>query len=155
MSGTIKSMTGFGRAEFKTSQGFIRIEIKTINHKYLEISSRLPGHVSEFEDSIRKVISQEIRRGKVSLYISSPDPSVYSNRLVLNEALAKEVYSKILKLKSILKIENKESKSNLGQAMMLREVLHYPDVLSKDTAPNERSLIFSDIEKVLLLTLKK
>ena len=147
-------MTGFGRSELKTSQGFIRVEIKTINHKFFEIASRLPGHLSEFEDGIRKKISQNIRRGKITLYISSPDPSVYSSRLILNEPLAKEVFHKIHRLKNILKLDLEKNNKSSGQSMILREVLHYPDVLTKDTSSSQKSTLYRDVEKVVDLTLK-
>ena len=100
----IKSMTGFGRSELKIPQGFIRVEIKTVNHKFFEISSRLPGHLSEYEDGVRKIVSQEIRRGKINLFVSSPDPSTFIKRLVLNEALAQEVFHKIQRLKKVLNL---------------------------------------------------
>lgn len=150
----IKSMTGFGRSELKTAQGFIRVEIKTINHKFFEISSRLPGHLSEFEDPIRKMISQEIRRGKINLFISSPDPSVFSSRLILNEALAKEVFHKIQRLRNVLKLNPGNSDKTNDRSMILREVLHYPDVLTKDTSSNQKTALYRDLERSILLTLR-
>ena len=150
----IKSMTGFGRSELKTPQGFIRVEIKTINHKFFEVSARLPGHLSEFEDAVRKLISQEIRRGKINLFISSPDPSVFSSRLILNETLAKEVFQKIHRLKSVLKINSEKVSGSSEQSMMLREVLHYPDVLTKDTSSNQKTKFYRDLEKAVSLSLK-
>ncbi len=150
----IKSMTGFGRSELKTSQGLIRAEIKTINHKFFEISTRLPGHLSEFEDAIRKAISQEIRRGKASLYVSSPDPSVFSSRLILNEALAKEVFHKIQRLKNVLKLDPEKANKTGAQSMILREVLHFPEVLTKDTSSNQKSSFYRDLQKTISLALK-
>ena len=150
----IKSMTGFGRSELKTPQGFIRVEIKTINHKFFEIASRLPGHLSEFEDGIRKIVSKEIRRGKINLFVSSPDPSVYSSRLVLNEALAKEVFHKIHRLRNILRLDFEKTSKASGQSMILREVLHYPDVLAKDSSSNLKTTLYRDVEKAVRLTLK-
>src|SRR3989338_7482759 len=147
-------MTGFGRSELKTSQGFIRVEIKTINHKFFEISSRLPGHLSEFEDSIRKMVSQEIRRGKINLFISSPDPSVVASRLILNEALAKEVSHKIHRLKHVLKLDLGGKNPSNEASMILREVLHYPDVLTKDTSSNQKTALYRDLEKSIVLALK-
>ena len=147
-------MTGFGRSELKTSQGFIRVEIKTINHKFFEISSRLPGHLSEFDDPIRKMISQEIRRGKINLFISSPDPSVFSSRLILNEALAKEVFHKIQRLKNVLKLNPGNNDKANDRSMILREVLHYPDVLTKDTSSNQKTTLYRDLERSILLTLR-
>ena len=150
----IKSMTGFGRSELKIPQGFIRVEIKTINHKFFEISSRLPGHLSEFEDGIRKMISQEIRRGKISLFISSPDPSTFIKRLVLNEALALEVFHKIQRLKKILNLHGSRTEEAGGEAMLLKEVLSYPEVLTKESSSGAKTSLFRDLEKAIVLALR-
>ena len=124
----IRSMTGFGQAELKSPRGSIRVELKSTNHKFLEISSRLPGHLAEFEEQIRKVISQKLNRGKIFLFVASPDPAVFSSRLVLNEALAQEVFHKVRTLRKILKLKN------VTEDALLREVLRYPDVLVKDSS---------------------
>src|SRR3989338_1914877 len=87
----LKSMTGFGRSELKVSHGLIRAEVKSVNHKFLEVSLRLPGHLNEFEEAVRHQVAQKIRRGKITLSVQAPDPSVVTARLVLNESLAKEV----------------------------------------------------------------
>ena len=147
-------MTGFGRAELKIPQGFIRVEIKTVNHKFFEISSRLPGHLAEFEDGIRKSVSQEIRRGKINLFISSPDPSTFTKRLVLNEILAKEVFHKIQRLRKILNFHESKTGGATEQAIILKEVLSYPEVLTKESSLNEKTSLFRDLEKAVLLALR-
>ncbi len=149
----IKSMTGFGRCELKAAQGVVRVEIKTTNHKFLEVSSRLPGHLNEFEENIRKVISRDTKRGKVNLFIAAPDPSFFSAKLLLNEPLAKEVFHKIQRLRKVLRL-NIPLNSLQEQDMILREVLHYPDVLTRDLSSVQRSVFFRDIHKALLLALK-
>ncbi len=146
-------MTGFGRCELKSAQGHIRVEIKTTNHKFFEISSRLSNHLTEFEDSLRKRISQEIRRGKINLFVTSPDPSVFSSRLVLNEALAKEVFHKIQRLKGVLKLGRLSSDGAEFEGRVLREVLRYPDVLTKDVSYNMQGVFFRDLEKAVSLAL--
>ncbi len=145
----LKSMTGFGRCELKSARGHIRVEIKTINHKFFELSSRLSSHLTEFEDSIRKKISQEIRRGKVSLLVSSPDPAVFSSHLVLNEPLAKEVFHKVEKLKTLLKLKALAKNPADYEGKILSEILRYPDVLTKDSSINERSVLFHEVEKAV------
>lgn len=147
-------MTGFGRSEITFTQGHIRVELKTINHKYFEISSRLPGHLMEFEDQIRKVISSEIRRGKISLFIGSPDPSIFSTKLVLNEHLAKEVFHGIKKLREVLHLGKFSSLSKEDEMMVLREVLRTPDVLTRDQSSERSGVFFKHIEKALLIALK-
>ncbi len=150
----IKSMTGFGRSEVPFAQGHIRVELKTVNHKFFEVSSRLPGHLMEFEDPIRKVISNEIRRGKISLFIASPDPAIFSTKLVLNEHLAKEVFHSIKRLREVLPMGGPSRLSKEDEAWVLREVLRTPDVLTRDSSSARTSAFFKTLEKALLLALK-
>lgn len=130
----LKSMTGFGQAESKSKQGHTRVEIKATNHKFFEVSLRLPGYLAEFEETIRKRVAQDLRRGKIFIFVSSPDPASFSSRLVLNEALAKEAFQKITRLRKILKLSRAVS-----EEAVLREVLRTPDVLGKDTDPARRT----------------
>mgnify|MGYP001568086589 FL=1 len=144
----IRSMTGFGQAEFKSSQGNFRVEIKSTNHKFLEVSTRLPGHLAEFEETIRKQASQGIRRGKILLFVSCPDPSAFSRRLVLNEGLAKEVFQKASLVQKMLKLES------VSDDALLREVMRYPDVLTKDTAQDRPAAYSQRLSQTLSTALK-
>lgn len=145
----LKSMTGFGHAELKSPQGFIRVEIKTTNHKFLEISSRLPAHLSEFEDALRRAVSREIRRGKVALFAASPDPSVFSSKLLLNEPLAREVHQKVRRLRHVLGL-----KAEPREDFEMEQVLRYPDVLVKDTSSARRAAFTRELEKALALAIR-
>jgi uncharacterized protein (TIGR00255 family) len=146
-------MTGFGRAELRSGHGRIRVEVKTTNHKFLEISARLSPHLSEFEDSLRKIISAEIRRGKVNLFASSPDPAAFSSRLVLNENLAKEVFQKIQRLRRVLQLKDAVENTPAEEAMVLREILHYPDVLTRDVSRGQETRFFRELQKAANLAL--
>lgn len=130
----IKSMTGFGQAEVKSSQGCIRVEIKSTNHKFFEFSCRLPGYLAELEEPIRKKVALEVRRGKVSLFILAPDPAAFTSRLILNEPLAREVFHKIRRVKKVLALEGKVSDD-----AVLQEVLRTPDVLIRDNGTGRRN----------------
>ena len=145
----LKSMTGFGRSELKFAHGHVRVEIKTVNHKFLEVSARTPGHAADFEERARKIISQELRRGKVNLFISCPDPAVFSTRLFLNEPLAKEAFHKIERLRKALGMGGKGRSSAEEQGIILREVLRVPDVLTKDTSSFRETSLFRELEKAL------
>jgi uncharacterized protein (TIGR00255 family) len=141
-------MTGFGQAEVKAPQGKIRVELKSTNHKFLEISTRIPGHLAEFEDGIRKKIGDHASRGKILLFVASPDPSVFISRLALNESLAKEVFNKTQQVQKMLKL------SHVTEDAILREVLRYPDVLTKDTSSDKGShysqYLFKALEVALI-----
>ena len=145
----LKSMTGFGQAESKSRRGHTRVEIKATNHKFFEVSLRLPGHLAEFEETLRKRVAQELRRGKIFLFVSSPDPASFSSRLVLNEALAKEAFQKITRLRKILRLSRAVSEEAL-----LREVLRTPDVLGKETESVRRTQAADDLIKTLSAALK-
>lgn len=145
-------MTGFGRSELKAGAGFIRVEIKTTNHKFLEISSRLPFHLTEFEDKIRKLIGEEIRRGKVHLFMASPDPETQTAKLVLNERLAREVFNHIKRLKKVLNL--KIASPEKEDAMILKEVFHYPNVLTRDLSEADRGQFAKEIERAMVTALR-
>ena len=147
-------MTGFGRAEKRTGSGSIRVELKTVNHKFLEISSRLPGHLNEYEDAVRRQIGQGIRRGKVNLFIAAPDPSAFSVKLVLNEPLAKEVFHKIERLRNVLQLKHLSENRAMAESATLTEVLHYPDVLKKDSSSDKQNFFLKELTKVVDEALK-
>ena len=142
-------MTGFGRSELKGTHGLIRAEIKSVNHKFLELSLRLPGHLNDFEEAVRRLVAQKIRRGKITLSVQSPDPSVFTARLVLNEPLAKEVAGKIRRLKKALKI-----KEGGDENFILKEALHYPEVLTKDHASEKSGAFWKSLSRAVDLALE-
>ena len=139
----LRSMTGFGQAELKVPEGSIRVELKSTNHKFLEISSRLPGHLAELEEELRRQVSQKIRRGKIFLFVSSPDPSAVTSRLILNSVMAKEVFHKAEELKKILKLKS------VSEDAMLREVLRHPEVLVKDSSTKSRAVFSKQIVRAV------
>ena len=65
----IKSMTGFGRYEFASAERKITVEMKSVNHRYSEISVRMPKKLNMFETGIRNVLKQYISRGKVDMLL--------------------------------------------------------------------------------------
>lgn len=121
----IKSMTGFGRGEYTDGLYSFKVEIKAVNHRYNDISIRMPKHISYLEEKIKRTIKKEISRGKIDVYInleyveeSSVDVKVdinlaksYKNALeLLCEELDLESdirINNILAMSDIIKIERK------------------------------------------------
>ncbi len=70
-------MTGYGREEFKKDQFEVNVEIKTINHRYLDISFNLPTSLLHIEDKLKSIVQEKIKRGKiaVSIYVSGKETS--------------------------------------------------------------------------------
>lgn len=86
----IKSMTGFGRYEAVRDKMKIAVEMKAVNHRYLDISVKIPKKLSNFESAIRTILKEYIQRGKVDVFVSYEDFSETNDVLRYNEALAGE-----------------------------------------------------------------
>lgn len=69
----IKSMTGFGRCEVSEGDRKITVEMKSVNHRYLDVSMKMPKKLNFFDSSIRAILKKYIQRGKVDVYISYED----------------------------------------------------------------------------------
>ena len=93
----IKSMTGFGRGEYENEGRTYTVDIKSVNHKYSDISVRLPRFLNTVEDKIRKRVSNVISRGKVDVFVTFENYSSQGTAIRINRELAKE-YIKELKL---------------------------------------------------------
>ena len=120
------SMTGFGRGEFKNEVQNFKVEIKAVNHKYNDITVKMPRHIGYLEESIKKIIKKEISRGKVDVYVNleyinessieiKVDIPLAKSYKVALEGLAKELdlegdirLNNILGISDIVKTERKE-----------------------------------------------
>ena len=138
----MKSMTGFGRAKQEVNNRIYQIDIKSVNHKYSDISIKLPRTLSYLEDKIRKEISANIARGKIDILISFDNYSEEGKQVIINKELVKEYMEQF----KILAQEN-----NLDMSIPVTEITKLPDVLTlKETELEEKT-----IENEFLQTLKE
>lgn len=86
----IKSMTGFGRSEVGTEIRKITVEMKAVNHRYCEISLKMPKKLSFFDATIRNQLKKYISRGKVDVFITYSDTTEGKACVTYNEDLARE-----------------------------------------------------------------
>lgn len=86
----IKSMTGFGRCEISEAERKFTVEMKGVNHRYLDVNIRMPKKLNFFETSIRNLMKQYVQRGKVDVFITYEDTSESQVSLKYNAALAEE-----------------------------------------------------------------
>ena len=84
----IKSMTGFGRCEFADEDRKFTVEIKAVNHRYLDVNIKMPKKLNFFESAIRTLLKEYMERGKVDIFISYEDFTQDNVSLKYNEALA-------------------------------------------------------------------
>lgn len=102
----IKSMTGFGRSEVSNDERKITVEMKAVNHRYCDISVKLPKKLSFFEAGIRNLLKKYIGRGKVDVYITYEDYTESKVCVKYNPDLASEYYDKLKQISQQFGIDN-------------------------------------------------
>ncbi len=129
----LKSMTGFGRYETVTEQYKISVEMKAVNHRYLDLSIKMPKKFNCFEASIRALLKKYIHRGKVDLFISYEDYTEGNVCLKYNGSLAAEYMAAFQKMAEQFSIENDITVSALAR---------FPEVLTMEQAPEDEAQLW-------------
>lgn len=135
----IRSMTGFGRAKFECEGREYSVEIKSVNHKYSDISIRLPRQISYLEENIRKQIASKIFRGKIDVFISMQDYSEKGKNIKINKELAKVYISQLKEL---------AEETGIVDDLGITEVSKFPEVLNITNEENEE-IYWNEISQVL------
>lgn len=86
----IKSMTGFGRYEVSEENRKITVEMKSVNHRYLDVTLKMPKKLNFFDAAIRTILKEYIQRGKVDVYITYEDLSESNVALAYNQEIASQ-----------------------------------------------------------------
>ena len=125
----IKSMTGFGKAEETTGDYKLSIEIKSVNHRYLDLNIKMPRRFFPFESEIRNIVKKYVSRGKVDLFINYSDFKDRASEIFLNENVVKKYIDIGNEIFKKYKVNNDLKVSN---------ILPLPDVISiEETKINE------------------
>lgn len=86
----IRSMTGYGRAQDTVGSYNVTVELKSVNHRYFEFSSRVPRSYGFLEDKLKNLIGSLVSRGKIECYVSIENIGETESEVVLDEKLAEE-----------------------------------------------------------------
>lgn len=119
----LKSMTGFGRSETVTDEYKISVEIKAVNHRYLDLSIKMPKKFNFFEAGLRNLLKNYIQRGKVDVFINYEDYTEDQLCLHYNASLAAEYMDCFKKMEAQFGIKNDITVSTLSRC---------PEVLTMD-----------------------
>ncbi len=136
----IKSMTGFGRSENSTENRKFIVEIKAVNHRYCDVTIKMPKKISFFEASIRNLLKQYIQRGKVDVFITYEDYTESKLCVKYNEDIARAYYTNITKLSEDFGLENDLKASSLSR---------YPEVLTLEEQDIDEEEIWSLLETTI------
>ena len=94
----IKSMTGFGRGEYSDGKRNIIVEIKSVNHRYSDITVKMPRRYAFAEDKVKSAVKEKLRRGKVDVSILVENITENDVNIKLNEMLAKQYFDNLKQL---------------------------------------------------------
>ena len=134
----MKSMTGFGRSKLEENSREYIVEIKSVNHKYSDISIKLPRNIMCFEEKIKKIISSNISRGKVDVFITFNNYSNEGKAVAINKELAKNYISELKEL---------ANENGLDDKIRVTEITKMPDVLQLKIEDDDSEVIWQELEK--------
>lgn len=133
----IKSMTGYGKAVLSNEQREYQIEIKSVNHRYLDISVKLPRILSYIEEPIKKEIASKVKRGKIDVFVTFENNSAEGKEIEINEELAKIYIDELKKL---------AAKEDILANIEVTEITKYPDVLTIKNTIDDEKIIKESVE---------
>ena len=136
----VKSMTGFGRCEVTEEQWKMTVEIKAVNHRYLDVSVKVPKKLSIFESSIRSVLKEYMERGKVDVFVSYEDLSETGYALKYNEKLAGQYLNYLKQMAETFDLENDIRVSTLSR---------YPEVFEMEEEDTDEKELWTVLEKAV------
>ena len=136
----IKSMTGFGRSEISEGQRKISVEMKSVNHRYLEAGIKMPKKLNVFEARIRDVLKQYANRGKIDIFISYEDLTENKIMLKYNSDIAAEYMDIFNKMAEQFDMKNDVTIAGLSR---------YPEVIIMEDIPVDEDELWHFIEKAV------
>ena len=135
----IKSMTGYGKANVSKNAREYQIEIKSVNHRYLDICVKIPRQLSYLEEIIKKQIATKVKRGKIDVFVTFENDSLQGRTIQINTELAKAYIDELKKL---------AQKENLLADIQVNDIAKYPDVLKIQNDQNDDTIQEEVIETV-------
>ncbi len=128
----VKSMTGFGRCEIADENRRITVEIKSVNHRYLDLGIRMPKKLNQFENAIRNLLKEYVERGKTDVFISCEELTGQGCCLRYNEALAGQY---------LAHLRGMAQKFGVADDVTVSTLSRYPEIFVMDEErPDEQKL---------------
>ena len=137
----IRSMTGFGHGEVSNDKNQkVTVEMKSVNHRYCDISLKLPKKLAMFEANIRNIMKEYASRGKIDIYVSYEDLSETAVSLHYNQAMAEEYMQVFKKMQEDFNIETKITAEALAK---------YPEVVTLEEVQQDEEVWWELLEAAL------
>ncbi len=136
----IRSMTGFGRCEISEGNRKITVEMKSVNHRYLDVSIKMPKKLNFFDSAIRMELKKYAQRGKVDVFITYEDLSESNVALTYNKKVAAQYVEYFRQMEEQFGLKNDLSVSVLARC---------PEVLVMEEQQEDEEEIWHILEKAL------
>ena len=133
----IKSMTGYGSGKFESDGREYTVEIKTVNHRYSDVTIKMPRYLVFLEDKLRQYVIQSIPRGKTDVYISLVNMSDKGKSIKVDRQLAKKY---IEEMKALVE------EYGIADDITATAVMRMPDILSIENEADE-SLYWEELKR--------
>ena len=128
----IKSMTGFGRCEVSRDERKVSVEIKSVNHRYLELGVKIPRKLNFLDNDIRNLSKEYVERGKVDIFVTYQNLGEGEEDIRYNAALAKEYFDAYTQISEELGTENDIKTSH---------IMRSPDVITIESAEEDEDAV--------------
>ena len=142
----IRSMTGYGRGQEIVDGLSIVVEIKSVNHRYFEYSSRLPRGYAFLDDKLKNLLQQRISRGKVDAYVQIQALETAGSEVTVDHALAESYLNALRDLTERYGLRDDVSATALSR---------YPDVLTVRQAQVDEDAVWSAVSQVADIALTR
>ncbi len=139
-------MTGFGRSEFTDGKRNIVVEIKSVNHRYSDITVKMPRRYSFAEDKLKGAVKDIARRGKLDVSIMVENLTEDDTNIRLNTMVARQYYDNLRELQKNFEV---------GGDITLQFLSTLPDVMKAVPDVEDEEAIFKSLEKPVLEAAKK
>lgn len=136
----IKSMTGFGRSEVSENNRKFTVEMKSVNHRYLDVNIKMPKKLNFFEAAIRTLLKDYLQRGKVDIFITYEDYTENNVSIKYNRDIAAEYLNYLNQMAEEFSLDNDIRVSALSR---------YPEVFSMEELAIDEEEIWKSLEKAL------
>lgn len=136
----IKSMTGFGRCEITENMRKFTVEMKSVNHRYLDINIKMPKKLNFFESAIRNELKHFLSRGKIDIFVSYEDDTERNTTVSYHKDVAEEYFGYLQQMAQDFHLENDVRVSNLSR---------FPEVFTMEEQDINEEELWKELKKAV------